>query len=81
MNWHALNSQINLDTSEIATLLALISAIAHAAFGALQKGKHNPWLVRGSMDFWYFLKVSVVKITFFRFLGKFPGKFGKFPEK
>ena len=55
MNWHALNSQINLDTSEIATVLALISAIAHAAFGALQKGKHNPWLVRGSIDFWYFL--------------------------
>ena len=55
MSWHALSNEINLFTSEIATLLALISAIAHAAFGALQKGKHNPWLVRGSMDFWYFL--------------------------
>ena len=68
MNWHALNSQINLDTSGIATFLALISAIAHAAFGALQKGKHNPWLVRGSMDFWYFL----ISLPIALFLVPFP---------
>ena len=68
MNWHALNSQINLDTSEIATFLALISAIAHAAFGALQKGEHNPWLVRGSMDFWYFL----ISLPIALFLVPFP---------
>ncbi|GGL78606.1 DMT family transporter [Wenxinia marina] len=35
-----------------ATILALISAVAHAAFGALQKGRHDPWLIRGSIDFW-----------------------------
>lgn len=30
--------------------LVLVSAIAHAAFGALQKGRHNPWLTRGAID-------------------------------
>ncbi len=35
-----------------ATGLALISAIAHAAFGALQKGRHDPWLARGAIDVW-----------------------------
>lgn len=34
-----------------ATLLALMSAVAHASFGALQKGAHDPWLTRGSIDF------------------------------
>lgn len=34
-----------------ATALALMSAVAHAAFGALQKGRHDPWLMRGSIDF------------------------------
>lgn len=34
----------------IATLLALMSALAHAVFGALQKGAHDPWLTRGSID-------------------------------
>ena len=33
-----------------ATALALMSAVAHAAFGALQKGRHDPWLMRGSID-------------------------------
>ncbi len=30
--------------------LALMSALAHAVFGALQKGRHDPWLMRGSID-------------------------------
>ena len=34
-----------------ATLLALTSAVAHAVFGALQKGAHDPWLTRGAIDF------------------------------
>ncbi len=38
--------------ARLATLLALVSAIAHAAFGALQKGRHDPWLTRGSIDGW-----------------------------
>ncbi|SHI61681.1 DMT family transporter [Wenxinia saemankumensis] len=36
--------------ARVAALLALTSAIAHAAFGALQKGRHDPWLMRGSID-------------------------------
>ena len=38
--------------ARLATILALISAIAHAAFGALQKGRHDPWLSRGAIDAW-----------------------------
>lgn len=36
--------------ARLAMLLALLSAVAHAAFGALQKGRHDPWLMRGSID-------------------------------
>ena len=38
--------------ARLATLLALLSAVSHAAFGALQKGRHDPWLSRGSIDGW-----------------------------
>lgn len=38
--------------ARLATLLALTSAIAHAVFGALQKGRHDPWIARGSIDVW-----------------------------
>ncbi|MFN4057368.1 MAG: EamA family transporter [Roseinatronobacter sp.] len=34
----------------LATILALIAALAHAVFGALQKGAHDPWLTRGAID-------------------------------
>lgn len=34
-----------------ALILALIAAFLHAVFGALQKGRHDPWLSRGSIDF------------------------------
>lgn len=37
----------------LALLLALFAALMHAIFGALQKGRHNPWLTRGAVDFWY----------------------------
>ncbi len=30
--------------------LALIAAVLHAVFGALQKGRHDPWLTRGAID-------------------------------
>ena len=30
--------------------LALVAAVAHAALGALQKGRHDPWLSRGAVD-------------------------------
>lgn len=37
----------------IAMVLALMSAIFHAIFGALQKGRFDPWLTRGAIDFCY----------------------------
>ena len=39
--------------AQLATILALTAAIAHALFGALQKGKHDPWVARGSIDLWF----------------------------
>ncbi|MCR8725325.1 DMT family transporter [Frigidibacter sp. ROC022] len=41
--------------ARLATILALVSAFAHAVFGALQKGRHDPWLSRGSIDFSIFV--------------------------
>jgi len=38
--------------ARLATALALMSAMAHAVFGALQKGRHDPWLTRGAIDGW-----------------------------
>jgi len=37
----------------MATLLALLAAILHAIFGAMQKGRHDPWLMRGAIDINY----------------------------
>ena len=34
----------------VALALALCSAFLHAAFGALQKGRHDPWMARGAID-------------------------------
>lgn len=39
--------------SQLAMYLALFAALTHAIFGALQKGRHDPWLTRGAIDFWY----------------------------
>jgi len=36
--------------AQLATGLALIAAFLHAVFGALQKGRHDPWLSRGAID-------------------------------
>lgn len=41
--------------ARLATVLALVSALAHAIFGALQKGRYDPWLTRGAIDGWLFL--------------------------
>lgn len=38
--------------ARLAMLFALVSALAHASFGALQKGRHDPWLTRGAIDLW-----------------------------
>jgi drug/metabolite transporter (DMT)-like permease len=39
--------------AQLAMILALVSALAHASFGALQKGRHDPWLSRGAIDACY----------------------------
>lgn len=49
--------------ARLATLLALMSAVAHAVFGALQKGRHDPWLTRGAIDGW--LAVISAPVAFF----------------
>lgn len=51
--------------ARLAVGLALISALAHAVFGALQKGRHDPWVTRGSIDIWtaiYALPVAVLVV-------------------
>ena len=35
--------------------LALLAAFLHAVFGALQKGKHDPWISRAAIDVWIFI--------------------------
>ncbi|MAC76813.1 MAG: multidrug transporter [Rhodobacteraceae bacterium] len=35
---------------DLALILALTAAFLHAVFGALQKGRHDPWLTRGAID-------------------------------
>lgn len=39
----------------VAVGLALLAAFTHAIFGALQKGRFDPWLMRGAMDASYAL--------------------------
>jgi len=38
----------------LAMGLALFAAVLHAVFGALQKGRFDPWLTRGAIDASYF---------------------------
>ena len=38
--------------SRTAMVLALVAAVMHATLGALQKGRHDPWLTRGAVDIW-----------------------------
>jgi drug/metabolite transporter (DMT)-like permease len=35
---------------DLALMLALLAAVLHALFGALQKGRHDPWLSRAAID-------------------------------
>jgi drug/metabolite transporter (DMT)-like permease len=41
-----------------ATMLALMAAVLHAIFGALQKGRHDPLLARGAIDASYGLMAA-----------------------
>lgn len=47
---------------ELALMLALFAAFLHAVFGALQKGRHDPWLTRGAIDFWLFLLAAPIAL-------------------
>ncbi|MDK3071859.1 EamA family transporter [Sedimentitalea sp. JM2-8] len=42
----------------LAMWLALLAAFLHAVFGALQKGRHDPWLSRGAIDISYCLMAA-----------------------
>lgn len=42
----------------VALVLALLAAFLHAVFGALQKGRHDPWLTRGAIDGSYCLMAA-----------------------
>ncbi|WP_296762347.1 EamA family transporter [Sediminimonas sp.] len=42
----------------LAMVLALVAAVLHAVFGALQKGRHDPWLTRGAIDLSYGLMAA-----------------------
>jgi drug/metabolite transporter (DMT)-like permease len=57
---------LGLDGSEAghraALGLALMAAVLHALFGALQKGRHDPWLSRGAIDAAYGLIAAPVAL-------------------
>ena len=46
----------------VAMGLALLAAVSHAVFGALQKGRHDPWLTRGAIDVSYSLMALPVAL-------------------
>jgi drug/metabolite transporter (DMT)-like permease len=48
----------------LAFAFALLAAFLHAVFGALQKGRHDPWLTRSAVDLWLFLIALPVAIFF-----------------
>lgn len=50
------------DGARVAMVLALTAAVAHAVFGALQKGRHDPWLTRGAIDLFMFLMALPVAL-------------------
>lgn len=52
----------------LALALAIMAAFLHAVFGALQKGRHDPWLTRGAIDAW----LVVLAAPFALFVVPFP---------
>lgn len=53
---------------QLALVLALSAAFLHAVFGALQKGRHDPWLTRGAVDVSY----GVIAMPFALFVVPWP---------
>ena len=47
----------------VAMALALLAAVTHAVLGALQKGRHDPWLTRGAIDLSYSLMALPVALV------------------
>ncbi len=45
---------------DVALVLALSAAFLHAVFGALQKGRHDPWLSRGAIDASYCIMAAPI---------------------
>ncbi len=45
-----------------ALVLAVLAAVLHALFGALQKGRHDPWLSRGAIDAAYGLMAAPIAL-------------------
>jgi len=48
--------------ARLATWLALMSALAHAVFGALQKSRYDPWITRGMIDGWIVLITAPIAL-------------------
>ena len=55
----------------LAIALALLAAVSHAFFGTLQKGRHDPWLSRGAIDFCY----GIIAAPFALFVVPWPEPF------
>lgn len=53
---------------DVALALALLAAVLHALFGALQKGRHDPWLSRAAIDASY----GVIALPFALFVVPWP---------
>lgn len=48
--------------ARIASMLAIGAAVLHAIFGALQKGRHDPWISRAAIDASYSLMALPVAL-------------------
>ena len=50
---------LNIEDTEsgpiTATFLAILAAILHEVFATLQKARHDPWLSRRALDFYYMM--------------------------
>lgn len=53
---------------DLALALALMAAVLHALFGALQKGRHDPWLARAAIDASY----GIIALPFALFVVPWP---------
>lgn len=48
--------------ARLASVMALSAALLHAVFGALQKGRHDPWISRAAIDLSYGLMALPVAL-------------------